>query len=130
MSPPSPSSRNRLLLAVPVVAYAAVIFSLSSVPGSQVPSAGIAGSDKLLHVAEYALLGLLLMLAVRPLGGKGAIVALAVGAAYAASDEAHQAFVPGRSADPLDFAVDVAALFLAVMIVLILQRARTAARRA
>ena len=130
MSPPSPSSRNRLLLAVPAVVYAAFIFAVSSVPGSQVPSVGVAGGDKFLHVAGYALFGLLLMLAVRPLGGKGAIVALAVGAAYAASDEIHQAFVPGRSADPLDFAVDVAALVLAVMIVLVLRRARTAARAA
>ena len=70
------------------------------------------------------------MIAVQPLGGKGTVVALAVGAAYAASDEIHQAFVPGRSADPFDFAVDVAALVLAVIIVLILKRARTAAGRA
>ena len=113
-------------MAVPAIAYAALIFAFSAVPGSQVPSTGVASGDKLLHVAEYGMFGLLLMLAARGLGGKDAVVALAVGVAYAASDEAHQAFVPGRSADILDFAVDVAALLLAVVLVLAVRRARGA----
>jgi VanZ family protein len=31
---------------------------------------------------------------------------VALGVAYGASDEVHQAFVPGRSADPADWAAD------------------------
>ena len=51
--------------------------------------------------ALYAVLGGLLRLAT---GRTGAAVAWA--GAYGVSDEVHQAFVPGRSPDPLDWLAD------------------------
>ena len=56
---------------------------------------------KLAHVTEYAILGALLAA-----GARCRRSALALGIAYAASDEVHQHFVAGRHGAPLDVAID------------------------
>jgi VanZ family protein len=91
-----------LSLWLPVVAWAGLIFALSSIPDL---GTGLGTWDlalrKLAHAAEYAVLGFLLL---RALGREPA--ALAVGIAYAASDELHQHFVPGRQGSLLDVLLD------------------------
>jgi VanZ family protein len=95
-----------------VLAWAALIFALSSVPDL---GTGLGGWDlvlrKFAHAAEFAVLGALL---VRATGRTG--LAFAIGALYAASDELHQSFVPGRLGSPFDVAID--ALGVAVGILL------------
>ena len=96
-------ARSRLLTVwLPVVAWAAVIFTLSSIPSL---STGLGTWDTILrkgaHLTEYAILGALLY---RALGREP--LALAVGIAYAATDELHQYFVRGRHASPVDVAID------------------------
>jgi VanZ family protein len=111
----------------------AAIFLLSAAPAPEVAGSvlGVPGLDKLLHAAEYALLGFLLMLGLRRAGVEAPYAAVTVGIAYAASDELHQAFVPGRTADPLDALADVAGVLLGVLLVLRLYRpARVEERRA
>lgn len=107
-------SRKALVLWVLAIGYAAGTFVLSSLP---VPEAGEAVmarvGDKALHILEYAVLALLLALAVAAAPSprtrsKAIVIALAGAVLYAASDELHQAFVPGRDASLLDFAADVA----------------------
>ena len=56
---------------------------------------------KLAHAVEFAILGALLVRAFRH-----AWAAIALGAAYAASDELHQHFVPGRQAALTDVVID------------------------
>lgn len=92
------------LLWLAAAAWAGVIYAGSSIPGSQIP-----GRFSVLgHLVEYAIFGLLLALALRVEPRTAAmLVALAICAAYAASDEFHQAFVPMRTPDPLDWTVDV-----------------------
>jgi len=91
---------------LPVVAWAALIFALSAIPDL---GTGLGGWDlvlrKLAHVAEYAVLGALL---VRATGRSG--LALALGVLYATSDEIHQTFVDGRAGRPLDVLIDTAGL--------------------
>ena len=91
-----------LRLWLPVVAWAAVIFALSSVPDL---GTGLGTWDlvlrKIAHAAEYAVLGALL---VRATGRTG--LAFALGTLYAVSDELHQSFVPGRLGSPIDVAID------------------------
>jgi VanZ family protein len=86
----------------PVVAWAGLIFALSSIPSL---STGLGTWDlvlrKIAHVAEYAVLGALLARALPSLAW-----AVALGSLYAVSDEVHQAFVPGRVGGPLDWALD------------------------
>jgi VanZ family protein len=95
---------------LPAVAWAAVIFALSSIPAL---STGLGTWDlvlrKLGHFAEYAVLGLLLMRATR------ALPTFVLGALYAVSDEVHQSFVRGREAAAGDVAIDVAGVVLGIL---------------
>jgi VanZ family protein len=103
---------SRLAFAwLPVIAWAALIFTFSSIPDL---STGLGGWDLVLrkaaHLVEYAVLGVLL---VRALDASAAaervnatLWAWLAGALYAASDELHQHFVPGRHASGLDLVID------------------------
>jgi VanZ family protein len=106
-------TRSRVLTVwLPVFAWAAVIFAFSSIPSL---STGLGTWDTVLrkgaHVAEYAILGALIY---RALGREA--LALAVGIAYAATDEFHQRFVPGRHASPVDVAIDAVGLALGMLV--------------
>lgn len=96
----------RLNLWLPVVFWAGVIFTLSAIPSL---GTGLGAWDvvlrKLAHVVEYAVLGALLQRAVR----REPLAAL-IGAAYAVTDEIHQAFVGGRHGSPVDWMVDTASV--------------------
>lgn len=99
---------------VALAVYATVIFGLSA-QANPLPALTAHVWDKLLHLTEYAGLGLLLggVLGARREAGGGALdwrqvivwSALA-GLLYGASDEIHQSFVPGRDAEFGDVAAD------------------------
>jgi VanZ family protein len=61
------------------------------------------------HLFEYAVLAILIH---RAVGDEGARWALLIGGLYAASDEFHQSFVPGRNAELLDLTVDLLGVIL------------------
>jgi VanZ family protein len=95
-----------------VVVWAGLIFVLSSVPDL---GTGLGGWDlvlrKLAHATEYAILGFLLLRAL----GRGSW-ALALGVAYAVSDEIHQHFVAGRHGAPLDVVIDAVGVTVGVFV--------------
>ncbi|SRR6266851_538433 len=106
-------ARSRLLTVwLPVVVWAGVIFTFSSIPNL---STGLGTWDTILrkgaHVTEYAVLGGLLY---RALGREP--LALATGIAYAATDELHQHFVRGRHASPVDVAIDAVGVALGMLV--------------
>ena len=104
---------RRVLAWAPALAWAAVIFAVSHRPS--VPVDLGSGRDKLAHFAAYALLGLLLAVGQR--AGRlhpGWVVAL--GWAYALSDEWHQSFVPGRSPDVRDWVADAAGVVAGLLL--------------
>jgi VanZ family protein len=110
---------SRVLSAwLPVVAWAGLIFALSSIPDL---GTGLGGWDlvlrKLAHTADYAGLGLLLQRAL-----DNAWASFLLGAAYAVTDEIHQAFVPGRLGSPVDVAIDAAGVAVGVVLALRLRR--------
>ncbi|HSL20923.1 MAG TPA: VanZ family protein [Vicinamibacterales bacterium] len=102
---------NRLSLWLPPVAWMAAIFAVSSIPDLTHIPGGL--PDSAAHGGEYAVLGVLLLRAaargrwsdvtLRAVG-----LAVALSAAYAATDEWHQSFVPGRGSEVRDVAWDVA----------------------
>ncbi len=87
---------------LPVLGWAAVIFALSSIPSL---GTGLGTWDlllrKLAHAAEYAVLGALLVRALRR-----PLPAFALAVLYAVTDEVHQTFVTGREGAVLDVLVD------------------------
>ena len=116
---PKGFNRKRILFYVlPAVAYAALIFALSSFPMDIEELGPFFKFDKLLHLVEYYILGYLLMRAfttsdIPILATSPVAAAIFVGCAYGLSDEIHQAFVPGRDASLLDFLFDAAGATLA-----------------
>jgi len=96
---------------LPVVLWAAVIFAFSAVPNL---GTGLGTWDfvlrKIAHACEYAVLGLLLVRATRR-----EHLAVLIGVLYAASDEFHQHFVPGRHATVRDVAIDSAGVLVGVL---------------
>jgi VanZ family protein len=91
---------------IPALAWAAAIMAVSSLPrlGVRVPL--FPGSDKVLHFAEYFVLGL----ALRYWAGGPRWRFLAGGLGFSALDEFHQRYVPGREASLGDLAADVLGL--------------------
>lgn len=101
----------------PVLVYAVGIFIESSI--SQVPSLPSGVTDKDAHGVLYAGLGLFVLRALtradwRRVSIATALAAIALSTAYGASDEFHQRFVPGRTADLADLAADALGAGLAV----------------
>ncbi|MEQ1757883.1 MAG: VanZ family protein [Vicinamibacterales bacterium] len=110
---------RRLWLWGPVIAYMAVIFWESSLPSAPLPSNV---SDKVAHAIGYAILGALVARAMaggfpRPLTKAAALASIVLTTMYGASDELHQRFVPGRSADVNDIVADAAGAVVAVIAV-------------
>lgn len=91
---------------LPAIIWMGAIFWLSSRPGSDVPS----GIAPFAHFAVYAVLGALLIAAQSE--PTRWITATAIASAYGVTDEIHQAFVPGRTPDPADWALDTAGALL------------------
>jgi VanZ family protein len=102
----------RLNMWLPVVIWAALIFTISSVPSLD---SGLGLWDtvlrKIAHVGEYAVLGALLYRAVRR-----EPAAILLGSLYAVTDEVHQSFVAGRHGSPLDWLIDTAGVVLGVVL--------------
>ena len=100
---------TRASLWLPPLVYMAVIFYLSS-QSAPLPAVTAVVWDKVLHLFEYAGLAALFG---RALVGEGLgwsasfVVAALLAAAYGATDEYHQLFVPLRSGELRDWLVDV-----------------------
>ncbi len=89
---------------VPVLIYALFIFSLSN---RAYPDAQPVFSTKVFHPIEYLVLGAFISLALLPALGKKGLPAFSarvflLGVLLAASDELHQAFIPGRTSSLKD----------------------------
>ncbi len=88
---------------IPAALWAALIFAVSA--RSSVPVPGAWGGDKVMHFGAYAVLGWLLAYGAQR-SGVAPVWPVLVGLLYAASDEWHQSFVPGRSVEAADWIAD------------------------
>ena len=112
---------HRLLRWVPALVMMAVIFILSAMPASKVPTFGTYDVyiKKIGHAVGYGLLGAAYYYALPTSLPRSVrwVAALALSLGFALSDEFHQSFVSGRTSSMRDVAIDglgaVLALFLA-----------------
>jgi VanZ family protein len=102
-----------------------VIFALSAQPDL---NSGLGLIDhigrKVVHMAEY---GLLFVLCLRALRWRAPLAAAAITIAYSATDEFHQTFVHGRVGTPVDVLIDSAGVLVAYLIVRALAQRRAVA---
>lgn len=114
-------SKHFLWYQFPAIIWAAAIFIQSSISDIPTPELGFDWQDKVYHAIEYAILGFLLQRALffqnnqlfkKYAGG----FTWLLGSLYAISDEIHQYFVPGRSADVADALADIAGLSIILLL--------------
>ena len=100
---------------LPPIAWMGVIFLLSSRPDLPNLTPGLPDLQNVLaHMTEYGILAYLLARALDHgrYVNRTHLWTIGVVMLYAASDEWHQKFVPGRHADPVDWVVDVTGALL------------------
>ena len=103
-----------LMYCGPAIAYAIAIFVFSSLPSSEFPHLPFPNFDKIVHFFEFGLFGIFLYRAFRLYSPFRApyLLTLVSGIPYAALDEFHQYFVPGRNCSAADFVFDVLGIVL------------------
>jgi VanZ family protein len=113
--------RRFFSLWLPVALQMGLIFFYSSQPSDSAVLEGFPFSSFVGHLGGYGLLGLLLYRAFNggflPWQAVNAFRTLIFGLFYAASDEIHQLFVPGREASLIDILIDFAGLLGAVIFI-------------
>jgi VanZ family protein len=101
---------------LPALSWMALIFVLSSLPGSELSDFGSIDFfvKKGAHVTEYAILYFLLFRALQPImiPRKALIFSAIIAVVYAISDEYHQTFVPLRDGRMRDVMIDSLGIFL------------------
>ncbi len=112
---------KRLKYFLPALAVALGIFLASHQSNIKLPDIGISLEDKVLHMLAYLVFGVTLMVAVRRNFPdfkiiKVIIIVFACGALYALSDEFHQYFIPGRTADVFDWLADCAGIGVSILV--------------
>lgn len=117
---------------MPVLVYAVLIFVQSSFPSPEfVPK--FDGADKVLHFFGYGLMGLLFLRGFRisdgRIGGREILWSIVFTSLYGMSDEFHQYFVVGRTADVRDALADTLGGACGVYLFWMLDRAGILARR-
>ena len=100
---------------LPVFLWAGIIFALSSI--SQITVAEFFlwdfAAKKVAHLAEYAVLYALFLRATE----KNWVLSFVMTMVYAASDEIHQSYVPGRTAAVYDLAFDFSGASISAYII-------------
>lgn len=113
--------RDRIMAWGPAAVWAAVLFFLGSLPGGA--GASFPGSDKLGHLAIYAVLGAALARGWRRAPSSPPhLVLILLGVAYGLLDEVHQAYVPGRDPSGWDVLADTVGVALGYVLLLTYER--------
>jgi VanZ family protein len=118
----------------PVLAYAALIFSLSSLSSFPESVPSFFGFDKVAHFIEYFFFGCLLYRWFSTMDRcrkqwRVLVITILIGTCYALSDEWHQSFVPGRDASLWDSMFDSLGVGMGAVTYPLIRRKILSARR-
>jgi VanZ family protein len=113
---------RKLLYWLPTLAWMAVIFNFSAQPSLH--ASEVAWQDfvikKLAHFSEYFILALLVFISLRKSTrlniSHSLLISLVWCILYAASDEFHQIFTPGRQPQVRDVLIDVSGSFVSLLL--------------
>jgi VanZ family protein len=113
--------RTILIFWVPLVAWLLVIHNLSATPSTEMPTIDIPHADKIFHVVEYFVLGILLIRAFDKSGfnvslAKLTVLAIIIALCYGVLDELYQRSIPGRECDIFDFIADSAGAIIGIFL--------------
>ncbi len=95
--------------------YAVLIVCMSSIPGKSLPDLRWLSQDKLIHMAEYTIFGLLVSQAMVfrvPARGQVFLFTFLIAGAFGALDEFYQTLIPGRGSSYTDWVADIVGVVL------------------
>jgi VanZ family protein len=116
-----------------MIAWALVLFTLSSIPGQKLPSWGWLSYDKLIHFTLYVIFAFTVHRAVRnqtqfPLVARHHyLFVLIIVSLYGVSDELHQWFVPNRVCSLYDWIADTVGALVVILFDFVMRKIRPAA---
>jgi len=104
----------------PSLAWLGMIWTLSSLPSSSIPSFQVVGFDKLAHIFVYGILGILInpWLRARKFSRSQVIFIYSMLILLASADEYHQNYIPGRSVMVYDLMANLIGLGLGSLLLL------------
>ena len=105
---------------LPAILMSVAIFIASSIPQDQLNIPDFEWSDKILHLMVYFVYGLSLISAIQTLMKNKAekqikLTVIVFGLMFAASDEIHQFFVPGRFMEIEDWIADAVGVLVSLI---------------
>ena len=111
---------------LPPLAWAGCILIATSIPGAHIPRVNVPNLDKVVHFVFYGVFAWLLLPALHGRRGQRIAMVLAFIAVFAALDEFHQKFIPGRSMDVEDWVADMSGAATALVIAAVARRREVA----
>ncbi len=93
-----------------VILYIILVIGLSSIPGKSISDFKWLSEDKLLHLIEYTIFGILVTRAFTfrmTQQGKIFLIAFLIAGIFGALDEAYQNLIPGRESSYADWIADL-----------------------
>ena len=89
----------------------------SSFEGNSIPKSYIFTLDKLLHIIEYFIFGILLFFVFLLISNKPDVISFILGIFYSLIDELYQSTVIGRDSSALDVIADIIGLILSILFI-------------
>jgi VanZ family protein len=115
---------KKKLIYIPLGIYWFILLILTTLPGKDLPKTGV--NDKIEHLTAYFFLSILLSLTLffqnkyYKMKKYFAVFSGLIIGLYAALDEIHQLFVPGRDCDILDWTADMIGTSIGILIIIFL----------
>ena len=109
------SNKFRFIL----LSYMILILIGSSLSGYSFPDYRLFTFDKLLHIIEYSILGILGIKSLRQISFTGVVLVIFGGILFAGVDELWQYFTPGRFASRYDVLADTIGILIGVVITIV-----------
>ena len=109
--------KNHKIINFLTISFVSLMIIGSSLEGTSIPKSYIFTLDKLIHIVEYFILGVLLYFSIVGITKYSIILSLILGIFYSFIDELYQSTVYARDASGFDVIADIIGLILSVFFV-------------
>ena len=109
--------KNHKIINFLTISFVSLMIIGSSLEGTSIPKSYIFTLDKLIHIVEYFILGVLLYFSIVGIAKYSIILSLILGIFYSFIDELYQSTVFARDASGFDVIADIIGLILSAFFV-------------
>ena len=109
---------NHKTFRILLVAYMILILGLSSIPAQDFPKTWLLTWDKLIHLVEYFILGILVMKSMDTISYRTLKIVIPFGILFGGLDEYLQSFILGRFSSGWDILADTIGITIGALLIL------------